>query len=260
MFDGEAFGRQIVESVKGHISRELGPLIQRLAALEARAPEKGEPGRDGLNGESVDMELVGRMVADAVAALPPPRDGQDGAQGPPGTDGLNGKDGAPGATGEPGKEGPPGRDGRDGLPGVPGQSGEKGIDGLNGRDGRDGIDGLGFDDLSVDFDDERTMKLRFVNGERVKEWPLTFPVLLDRGVYKSDVEYFRGDSVSYDGSIFIAQRTTRAENPKTSDDWRLSVKRGRDGKDGRDGERGFQGKEGPPGRDLTQLGPDGHKW
>ena len=36
MFDGEAFGRQIVESVKGYLSRELGPIVQRLAAVEAR--------------------------------------------------------------------------------------------------------------------------------------------------------------------------------------------------------------------------------
>ena len=40
MFDGEVFGRQIVESVKGYLSRELGPILRRLAAVEARPREE----------------------------------------------------------------------------------------------------------------------------------------------------------------------------------------------------------------------------
>jgi hypothetical protein len=40
MFDGAIFGQQIVDAVRGYISRELGPILQRLAAVEARPREE----------------------------------------------------------------------------------------------------------------------------------------------------------------------------------------------------------------------------
>jgi len=58
----------------------------------------------------------------------------------------------------------------------------------------------------------------------------TVPMVLDRGVWR-DGEYKSGDHVSWDGSGWIAQRAT-TDKPGTSDAWRLSTKRGRDGKDG----------------------------
>lgn len=148
------------------------------------------------------------------------------------------------------------RDGRDGLPGLPGRDGK---DGKDGEHGADGADGLGFDDLDVAYDGERSITLRFSQGERIKEFPLTLPIPLDRGQFKSGEDYVRGDATTYGGSLWIAQKST-ADKPGTSDAWRLAVKCGRDGKNGKDGERGERGMEGRPGKDLTQLGLDGAKW
>jgi hypothetical protein len=95
---------------------------------------------------------------------------------------------------------------------------------------KDGRDGFGFDDMDVLYDGERTITLKFVRGELVKQFPFKLPVPIDRGVWKPGQKYERGDSVSFGGSTFIAQRDTDSK-PETDDSFRLSVKRGRDGKD-----------------------------
>jgi hypothetical protein len=137
-----------------------------------------------------------------------------------------------------GKDGTPGRDGRDGQQGVPGRWGDKGAD------GKDGVDGLGFDDIVQDFDGERRVTFAFARGERKKAMPtMVFPTVIDRGVWKEGHAYDRGDSVSWGGSLFIAQRDTKAK-PELSDDWRLAAKRGRDGKEGKAGKDGRDGKDG----------------
>lgn len=165
-----------------------------------------------------------------------------------------GLDGAPGQIGPAGPEGPPGRDGRDGLPGRPGEQGEKGID------GRNGVDGLGFDDLSVEYDGERAFTIKYQQGERVKVFNFILPMVIDRGVFKAGTSYERGDSVSWAGSTWTAQRATAQKPGEGETAWRLSSKAGRDGKAGPEGKAGRDGKDGAPGRDLTQLGSDGRKW
>lgn len=99
----------------------------------------------------------------------------------------------------------------------------------NGEDGEDGADGLGFDDMEEEFDGERTVIRRYRRGDQVKEFRHKFHCLLERGVWKSDRSYERGDGVTFDGSYWIAQRDTK-DKPSTSDAWRLAVKKGRDGK------------------------------
>lgn len=71
------------------------------------------------------------------------------------------------------------------------------------------------------------------------------PVVLDKGVWREGA-YEKGDGVSWDGSFWIAQKQT-AEKPGTSDAWRLSTKRGRDGKDG----KSFDAP--PPAREPVRL-------
>ncbi|WP_085043854.1 hypothetical protein [Ensifer aridi] len=100
-----------------------------------------------------------------------------------------------------------------------------------GRDGDPGKDGLGFDDFDVSYDGEKTVTLKFTQGERVKEFAFTMPVVIDRGVYRDGSQYKAGDGVTWGGSFWIAQKDTSAK-PDAGDDWRLSVKRGRDGKNG----------------------------
>lgn len=269
------------ELVAVNVAREVARVDARVAQVEARAPvpgppgEPGEPGtagkdgvdgvgvngkdgRDGIDGKSVTLEelvpallppletrlgafeleverRVQARVERVLASLPAPRDGRDGVNGRDGKDGVDGK---------------AGRDGVDGKDGV----------GINGKDGRDGVDGVGFDDLTVDYDGERSLVLRFTRGAHVREFPLVLPVLIERGVWHA-ARYARGDTVSHGGSIWIAQKDTDAEaKPGDSDQWRLAVKKGRDGRDGAKGDKGEPGTAGRPGRDLTNLGADGSKW
>jgi len=83
---------------------------------------------------------------------------------------------------------------------------------------------------------------------------LKFAVPLDRGVYVQGKTYEKGDSVSFGGSLWIAQRDTEAiEKPGDgSPAWRLAVKHGRDGREGKvgpEGPKGSKGDPGMPGRD-----------
>lgn len=169
---------QVFDAAKAWLQRNVSPLIERIKALEERAPIPGEKGEKG----------------DPGPAGAPGRDGADGKDGANGADGM---DGAPGVQGERGEKGDPGcdgkdadievikahvaalvaeipvpkdgingRDGIDGKDGAPGPKGDPGVngkdidpdavkatiealvaaiprpaDGINGKDGRDGVDG-----------------------------------------------------------------------------------------------------------------------
>lgn len=276
MFDGKAFGAEIVGVVKDYVGRALEPILRRLDAVEARAPIPGKDGRDGIDGinglpgpmPSADAieaalraspEIIQLAVGQYFKAFPPEK-------GDAGDRGCDGKDGAPG---EPGKDGV-------GLAGMlidrsgglvatlsDGSMRSLGFvvgkDGEPGAPGRDGTDGLGFDDMTAEHDGERGFTLRFARGDQTKEFNFTLPVVLDRGVFKDGNSYEPGDAVTWGGSLWIAQKAT-SDKPEAGDGWRLAVKRGRDGKQGDAGKNGAPGAPGSPGKDLTQLGPDGRKW
>lgn len=131
--------------------------------------------------------------------------------------------------------------------------------GMDGEKGSDGKDGLGFDDLSVEQDDERTVKFIFSRDTQTKTFEVKTPVQIYRGVYVEAKAYDPGDTVTWAGSLWHCNAPT-SEKPGGGSDWTLCAKKGRDGKDGKDGERGERGLQGERGRDLTQLGPDGGKW
>lgn len=60
----------------------------------------------------------------------------------------------------------------------------------------------------------------------------SMPVVLDRGKFEREQSYAKGDSVSWDGSAWIAQKDIESAGDKPlPPDWRLSIKRGQDGKD-----------------------------
>jgi integrin beta 3 len=206
--------------------------------------EKGDTGAAGKDAEPITKaqlvealkampEVLLEAVAEYLSANPPA----------PGKDGVNGRDGK---DAEPINEemiaravashialNPPaaGRDGRDGLPGLPGAKGE---------DGKHGRDGLDLSNFSAELDpDGRTVLLTLKNGDRVEHAHLTFPVVIDRGVFRetgqeSGAQYERGDGVTYGGSFWIAQKDSPTGKPGEpgADGWRLAVKRGRDGRDG----------------------------
>ena len=85
MFDGKAFGEELVGVVKGYVDRATAPLLERIGELENRQPEPiermvGEAvakiplPRDG---NDVDPAIIRQMVSEAVAALPVPSPGKD---------------------------------------------------------------------------------------------------------------------------------------------------------------------------------------
>lgn len=98
-----------------YVARAVSPFGERLAIVEQRAPipgpagqpgkdgepgPEGTPGRDGHDGKDgqsvaigdllpVIQRTVAESVAEAVGALPAPRDGMDGQNGQPGRDGRD---------------------------------------------------------------------------------------------------------------------------------------------------------------------------
>lgn len=105
-----------------------------------------------------------------------------------------------------------------------------------GEPGPPGKDGFALDDFDIrPCDDGRSIVLSFQQGEVRNEFELTFPVPIYRGVYKTDEEYVPGDSTTFGGSLWIAERKTTAKPDTPDSGWRLAVKRGRDGKDAKVG-------------------------
>jgi integrin beta 3 len=147
---------------------------------------------------------------------------------------------AKGDRGEPGPPGKQGEPGRDGLPGVPGHPG---------IDGSKGADGLGFDDLSVLHDGERALTLRFLKGDTVKEFTVTLPAMIYRGIYTQGKVYNPGDVVTWGGSTWhchtatsikpdlVAPMTKNADGTvefrgqNGQDAWTMMVRKGDKGKD-----------------------------
>jgi hypothetical protein len=244
MLDTKALAKALAPVVKEHVESLIAPLRAQIEALKSapvRDGKDGIDGRDGVDGKdgtSVTLEDVlpalQKQVEEFLATIPAPKDGKDGEPGAPG------KDGEPGAPGERGRDGLDVKDlfradgGR--LMAVMSDGTTKdlgvfvGSDGKDGAPGADGKDGVGFDDLTVEFDGERTATLKFSRGENVKEFPIVLPVVLDRGVFKDGSAYVRGDGVTWGGSFWIAQKDTKAK-PGEGPDWRLAVKKGRDGKE-----------------------------
>lgn len=92
---------------------------------------------------------------------------------------------------------------------------------------KDGLDGLGFDDLTVEYDGERRFCVKFVKGERIKEFAIDVPVMLFRGPYELGRGYEPGDVVQQGGHLWHCGEAT-ADKPGDSKAWKLAVRRGKD--------------------------------
>jgi hypothetical protein len=277
MLDAEILGAGLAEIVRTEVGIATRALTDEVADLKRQLADRdGQP----------LIETVRGMIADAVAAIPPqaainteallatfkeaatgiaeaaaaalpaPKDGADGKDG---RDGIDGKDGQPGESGADGIGMAAALIDKDGHLVVTNTRGETfalgrvvGSDGATGKDGErgaDGCDGFSLDDFDTELkEDGRTVVFKFARGEVTELHEMQFPVVIDRGVYKDGSEYAKGDAATWAGSLWIAQRETTAK-PGDGDDWRLAVKKGRDGKDGKDGAPGPQGKAGAPGKD-----------
>ncbi len=222
----------------------------------------GAPGEDGADGKDVDAETLKGLVAevskDLVLMLPVAPTAEEVAALIPVP--VNGKDGAPGLDG---KDGLPGLDGKDGLPGINGEKGLDGKDGVSlkdlvilqsgilaatfsdgatkqigkvvgddgapGLDGKDGAPGLDGKDGAPGADVVIEDVVRLIQNE-VQKQVLAPLAEAYKGVWKPG-SYNRGDAVTWNGSLFIANADTDKKPEDGDGGWKLAVKRGRDGKD-----------------------------
>ena len=261
---------KFVNGLHEYIGKALAPIVAKQVDIERRiknqldsfgAAIKQEveqavaalpPAKAGVDGTSVTLEDVAPLIRAAVAQIPIPKDGENGTSVTVGQvlpmlkewfDAL-----------------PKPKDGADGksvtiddvrlmlqaeqathLLEIERRANDRidrCIDRIekprDGKDGRDGADGLGFDDFEPIFDGRRTFTLRCSRGDKVKEWSWKMPVVIECGVYVSSKEYEQGDGVTCGGNYWIALKDTSARPGDNNTDWRLAVRKGRDGKDGVD--------------------------
>lgn len=243
----------IVAGVKTALQRTRAELNQRMDQLETlvRSIPAGASGERGDKGERGEP-------------------GESGERGEPGEKGIDGRDGKDGREGRDGKDGAPGRDATeiDILPAIdeaksyPRGTFARHANGfwraVGDTQGMRGWECLvaGVAAVQIEQANERSFSLRveLSDGQKVaKDFHL--PVVLDRGVYRPENSYLKGDGVTYAGSFWIARADAPTLKPDDPNDggggaprqWRLAVKSGRNGKDGKDGERGPEGK---PGRGV----------
>lgn len=215
--------RAVAEFVRDHIKAALSPFGDRLAALEARQPEKGEQGPAGERGEP----------------------------------GLNGRDGAPGERGERGEPGEKGLDGRDGERGEKGDPGERGSEGPPGKMpvARSWTDGVHYEGDVVTFDG-RTFQATKDTGKPPPhdDWICLADSGRDgvdgrgfavRGTWSPDEAYQALDVVALNGASFAARFDD--PGPCPGEGWQLIAAQGKRGKPGDVGPRGERGLQGPPG-------------
>lgn len=225
----------LADEVKGYIDERLAVLPAPPAGPQGPAGKDGEKGADGKDGR------------DGVDGAPG-KDGQNGEPGAPGGPGTAGDRGEKGEAGERGPEGPVGPPGtsvelKDVMPHLEGQVAkwlneverramdqvQRAIDAIPRP--RDGVDGLSIEDLVVEHDGERGVTIEFRRGDVSRKFALTVPAIIDRGVYREDVVYAKGDAVSSGGSLWIAQKDAPGKPGEPDSGWRLAVKKGRDGRD-----------------------------
>jgi hypothetical protein len=251
---------------RGPGADEAAILERLMTALRAEVeklpkPKDGEKGERGDSGVSVDMAMlkshVASWVKDAVEILKP-KDGKDGAPG---------QDGKPAShesvallvaeTVEKALAKLPraqdGDDGRDAaqiepLPEIDSKRSYPRGTFADYRNGMvralrqtDPLEGLtleragwavcmnGIAPLAIESaDGGRTIRIvsKYTNGAEVVH-ELKTDILKYRNVWTPGA-YERGDIVTWNGSSWHCERATQSE-PETSDDWKLMVKRGRDG-------------------------------
>lgn len=222
-------------------------LADMVATHVARAVASLEPPKDGTSVTVEDVApLIAREVEKAVAALPVPKDGVGVVTM------LQDRQGHLIVTLSDGQTKDVGQiAGRD----VDMDAVLKAVEDTlaswpKPTNGIDGKDGMGFDDLSFAHDDHGRLLLKLQRGDVVKT--VLVPCVVDRGVWRADEAYLKGDAVTWGGSVFIAQVDAPTTKPETSKEWRLAVKRGDKGTPGQNGHDGTPGRD---GKDFTLPSP-----
>lgn len=197
--DMDKLAAALAPIVMGAVEKATAPLLKRIDELEARDPiqgEKGDPGKDGEDGRDGESPSVD-AVADAVASRFERRFADLTLSWE--------------------------RQARD--------MAEKAIDRMPApKDGANGKDGRDFEQPEFDYDGRRGFVVRsLVDGETVEQ-TFTLPLVMDAGFYVEGKDYELGDGVTFGGSYWIAQKDTATKPEIGNPDWRLAVKKGRDGK------------------------------
>jgi hypothetical protein len=257
---------EVFEAARGWMAKSVDHLKGMISTLDGRlkALEDREPAKDGAPGEP---GAAGEKGAPGERGEPGPA-GERGEKGEPGPAGKDGAPGDRGEKGEPGGMGPQGERGEKGMDGRDGMEGPAGRDAaqleiLSGIDPERkyqrnvyashkgglwrsyrptdllGDDAMkagwecivnGLDAVDVDLqDDLRTLSItiRHSNGHTVAHRK-SMPVVIDRGIWTEGKQYAQGDSVTWNGSVWIAEKESPDGRPGdgVSKDWRLSAKRG----------------------------------
>lgn len=231
--------------------------------LQGPPGEKGEPGERGEKGDQGERGERGEKGEDGPQGLPG-EPGAEGRQGPPGVRGEKGEDGAPGADGPEGAAGPRGERGEKGEPGrdafeldvltglAEGKAYPRGTlaqyrGGLirafresdpfhEGDDVRERgwhviLNGITEELETAEDEGRRIVRVtRYTDGWEYRR-EIISPALIYRGVWTERV-YQRGDCATWAGSVWHCERPTSEKPGGPGGEWKLMVKRGRDGRDG----------------------------
>ncbi len=236
------------------ISSAMEALQSQIKELSEREPIAGPPGKDGTNGIDGKDGADGKEGAPGLAGQKG-ADGEAGPEGKPGADGAAGIDGAKGEDGRDGREGDPGRDAVhiDVIDGIdPAKKYQRGtfaafrggmvrsfratdqmpIDGDLERHGwHVVVRGICGHEIEAS-EDLRTFTVRSVMTDGVKTMAtVRSPAMMDRGIWREENKYLRGDGVTCGGSFWVAQVDSPPGKPGDPDSgWRLVVRKGRDAK------------------------------
>jgi hypothetical protein len=247
--DGKTFDPADIDaSVQKALDAREQVLIERAAALVPKPA-------DGRDGADVDMDVVKTMLADLVAAIPRPADGKDGRDAME-IDVRRGLD--PLRRYHPGEHVAY----RGGVIRSYRQTDAMPDDGDLEAHGWHVIQN-GIAELAADLSEDGRklgVAIRMTSGELVTR-TLALPTTIYRGVWRENETYTKGDQTTRDGSTWTLMEDVQKGKPsEEGSGWVLSCKRGNHGRDGLRGEKGDRGAEGRPGKDATQLGPNGGKW
>lgn len=250
--DGESVD---VDALRGLIVEHASNVIPDAVKSAVEALPPPSDGRDGIDGKDGNDGKDGRDGADAdpsvlrsqfelwLTETPLPKDGKDGRDGIDGKDGSDGIDGKDGAgiadllidrsgnlvaTMTDGRMKELGR-----IIGADGQDGKDGVDGQAGKDG----ESIGPENFDMELmEDGRTLRIAISKGDSEYAFQIPFPVVIDRSDFADGKAYEEGDAVTFDGSLWIAQRDTSDVPGAEDSGWRLAVSKGADGADAYAGE------------------------
>jgi len=265
--DGETPGPEVIQPlVDAAVATQLADVEQRSYARLTENTE-GILGRirsvEGAlhalptprDGETPGPDILVPLVEAAVKALPVPKDGHtptaeeirplvaaEVAKAVPDVAAL--VDAAVKSIPAP-KDGEPGRDALDlhVLPAIdverayPRGSWAKHLGGLwrsfEATDGMRGweciVEGVATLQVEQEGDRKFVVKMGMSSGAAVVK-DFSIPVMIYRGVYRENLPYEPGDTVTWGGSTWTCKQATQVKPSEGTADWVLSVKRGRDGK------------------------------